>query len=311
MYAHQVIEDLENKFLKRNVVDSLKKSIDFTIKNINNSAKFSFPEFDTIVRNSWDRFNGGVFNNTLSMFTKIPFNLCWVDFPINLTGTKVHAAGALFDGFPLKNGERSSEIFHVEIFRKLNFGWIPSIQSIIFKIGNVFSTIELDDFKSGFGFNVSTENIIIRVKSDIEDLIKSKYKWEGIGNHLDSEWEWISHTLRAIECLFLFLNCKNISTEKKYPPKSLNKKRIKQGKQPLFTYHTLVVNPMSEKKRNDGTHEPTGIKQRLHFCRGHFKEYTAEAPLFGKLTGLYWWQPMVRGNKELGIIHKDYEVRAS
>ena len=120
-----------------------------------------------------------------------------------------------------------------------------------------------------------------------------------------------------IQCLYYIikfcsiLNCKNISTEKNYPPKALNKKRIKQGKQPLFTYHTLVVNPMSEKKRSNSEHEQTGIKQRLHFCRGHFKEYTEQNKLFGKHTGLYWWQPMVRGNKELGIVHKDYLVKTA
>jgi len=50
---------------------------------------------------------------------------------------------------------------------------------------------------------------------------------------------------------------------------------------------------------------------RIHLCRGHFKEYTKEKPLFGKYTGTYWWQPTMRGNKKKGVIHKDYEVVAN
>jgi len=49
---------------------------------------------------------------------------------------------------------------------------------------------------------------------------------------------------------------------------------------------------------------------RVHMCRGHFKEYTEDHRLFGKYTGLYWWQPYVRGQKE-GIVIKDYEVKIS
>jgi len=39
------------------------------------------------------------------------------------------------------------------------------------------------------------------------------------------------------------------------------------------------------------------------------KEYTQEHPLFGKLTGLYWWQPHVRGQNKEGIVMKDYAIK--
>ena len=48
--------------------------------------------------------------------------------------------------------------------------------------------------------------------------------------------------------------------------------------------------------------------QRVHLCRGHFKEYTNENPLFGKHVGRFWWQPMVRGDKKRGVLNKDYDV---
>jgi hypothetical protein len=37
-----------------------------------------------------------------------------------------------------------------------------------------------------------------------------------------------------------------------------------------------------------------------HIVRGHTKTYSEEAPLFGKITGTFWWSPSVRGDREVG-----------
>jgi hypothetical protein len=42
--------------------------------------------------------------------------------------------------------------------------------------------------------------------------------------------------------------------------------------------------------------------------RGHFKTYTAEAPLLGKLTGRYYWPPHARGSRDAGEIEHEYKV---
>jgi len=107
--------------------------------------------------------------------------------------------------------------------------------------------------------------------------------------------------------LFKALSCKNIVASKKLPPERLNKKRTKSGKEPLYTYHTLKV--LLPSRRTIGTKaDPTGRTVRLHLCRGHFKEYTTNRPLFGKYTGRYWWQPIARGDKKAGVVMKDYHV---
>jgi hypothetical protein len=103
------------------------------------------------------------------------------------------------------------------------------------------------------------------------------------------------------------LNCKNIVAEKIPAPEALNKKRRKSGKQELFDYHVLNVVVPSKKRGYHETTEPLS-HNRVHLCRGHFKEYTAEHPLFGHYTGLYWWQPHVRGQNKDGIVMKDYKV---
>jgi hypothetical protein len=107
------------------------------------------------------------------------------------------------------------------------------------------------------------------------------------------------------------LNCKNIQTEKIPAPAKLNKKRVKSGKQPIFDYHVLNLVLPSNKKRGYQEQSVPLSHNRIHLCRGHFKEYTKEHPLFGKYTGLYWWEPSVRGQNRDGIVMKDYSVKAA
>ena len=103
------------------------------------------------------------------------------------------------------------------------------------------------------------------------------------------------------------LACKNIGAADNEPPAKLNKARAKKGKQPLFTYKILVIKPTSKRQQSL---EAQGLwENRIHLCRGHFKEYTGDKPLFGKYTGRYWWQPAVRGRNRDGVVMKDYEVK--
>lgn len=106
----------------------------------------------------------------------------------------------------------------------------------------------------------------------------------------------------------LMLHCKNIMSEVVQPSEKLNKKRLKNNKLPFFSYHILkVVLPGSvggKKTISLGT----GTRHRLNFCMGHFKHYTREKPLFGKHSGLFWWNEFARGDKELGIVEKDYNI---
>jgi hypothetical protein len=103
-----------------------------------------------------------------------------------------------------------------------------------------------------------------------------------------------------------FLACRNVTTEEVIPCEQQQKARAKRGKRPFFSYHVLKLSPVS------GRPVPNGARglwtNRVHLCRGHVREYTAEKPLFGKLTGRYWIEPHVRGNRDRGITRKDYRL---
>lgn len=102
-----------------------------------------------------------------------------------------------------------------------------------------------------------------------------------------------------VGCFLSALNCINVRRVETAPDERLQKARAKRGKPPLFSYWTLeLALPREEgqKANGGGTH----TSPRLHLCRGHIKK---------RKTGYFWWQPHVRGNKDLGMVHKDYSAK--
>jgi hypothetical protein len=111
----------------------------------------------------------------------------------------------------------------------------------------------------------------------------------------------VGHVLKCI----MLLNCKNIGTETVPAPIKLNTKRKKAGKQPLFSYHTLVIKPVGKRQESIPRHL---WNNAVHLQRGHFKTYTEKAPLFGSIVGRFWWQPHVRGQNNKRVVMKDYVI---
>jgi hypothetical protein len=121
----------------------------------------------------------------------------------------------------------------------------------------------------------------------------------------------LSHCGSRLIALSLLLSCKNISQATINPPPKVNKKRERNGKQPLYSYHVLTIKTQNQSITNGHTHNEPLSHNRVHFCRGHFKQYTPDNPLFGKHTGLYWWEPSLRGQNKDGFVDKDYIVEAN
>jgi hypothetical protein len=82
---------------------------------------------------------------------------------------------------------------------------------------------------------------------------------------------------------------------------TINKKRHKNGKLPLFSYHVVDLNRQVKvglraieiAQRGDDNQG----KVRQHWRRGHFKCCR---------TGVFWWNPHLAGRADLGVIAKEY-----
>jgi hypothetical protein len=108
-----------------------------------------------------------------------------------------------------------------------------------------------------------------------------------------------------------FLNCKNVRAEKEPLDPHFAKIYQKKHKKPLMQYKTLKIEGMKSEIRKGSKAAGTGIEKGMHICRGHFKTFTEDKPLFGRVTGRFFFAQHVRGKKEKGVIVKDYDVRAA
>jgi hypothetical protein len=106
-----------------------------------------------------------------------------------------------------------------------------------------------------------------------------------------------------------FMHCKNVDLVSVDQPAALSKKWSKRTGRPLVRYRVLEINPMRRILDREGGAQRSGLKQALHICRGHFKTFTDEAPLFGRFTGKYWWASHVRAKDSEEVVIKDYAVR--
>ncbi len=89
----------------------------------------------------------------------------------------------------------------------------------------------------------------------------------------------------------------------------LNKHEEKLGR-PLEKYRVLEIPGLKEAVIHARANTALGESLPLGFGRGHFQTYTADAPLFGKHVGRWYWAPRVHGNPEKGVVSGHYKMAA-
>ena len=109
------------------------------------------------------------------------------------------------------------------------------------------------------------------------------------------------------------MHCKNVSVVTAPTQPKLKKKFARNHGFPPSEFRTIVIDPMKRAIRTNGCVGTTeaAAKQRMHIIRGHFKTYTSERKLFGKVTGRFFFSAHVAGDPAVGVIHSDYIVKAA
>jgi len=104
--------------------------------------------------------------------------------------------------------------------------------------------------------------------------------------------------LNVVAMLGRFLNCRNVELVEVLPKTiaSNPKKRRKRLSDPSRTrYRVVHVEPVGKRRRGHSASASATTAKRQHMRRGHFKTYGPDAPLFGRITGTYWWGPALCG----------------
>ncbi|MGC1239913.1 MAG: hypothetical protein WA860_14110 [Acidimicrobiales bacterium] len=118
-------------------------------------------------------------------------------------------------------------------------------------------------------------------------------------------WELLVPALFTIS----LLHSRNVVAEPVDPDRKLDRKHVHRTGNHLTRYKVLKLELLKTLLDREGEANSKGLAHALHICRGHFKRFTDESPLFGKYTGQWWWAAHKRGDAELGEVFKDYEVR--
>lgn len=77
-----------------------------------------------------------------------------------------------------------------------------------------------------------------------------------------------------------------------------NRRKIKEGKLPIYDWHTVVIEPSNTKREHQGG---THASPRRHQARGHWRTYKS-----GKRG---WVKQCWRGDASKGSVFKDYELK--
>lgn len=156
----------------------------------------------------------------------------------------------------------------------------------------------IDCNKNGVGIN--TENIKINV---FDTKITRQFLASGEKETLDTLVSDLS-PLKAVLHAVNLLHCKNIELVDE--PLTRQQRRLKERK--ARTIYKVLAIKEGDKSYRYLDHGHDGSKKALHLCRGHFRTYTDDAPLFGRVTGTFWIPAHVKGNKQYGEVVKDYKV---
>lgn len=281
MYAHQVCETLFMPVIGEKG-KSIQNFLNFWRINLIKAQKFHLEDAHTLGQQLSDK----IYNTGTTNSMRIPYDIVWLDWE-----TDTAKMGILVikedDNYKVSPAWNVCKGLQWNVAGWPQKGWM--VFPFAFNIKNLA-------YQPGDLLNIE---VIGGLSDRVEDLEKS-------GENLASVL-WGNFYLP----LFAFCNllsCKNIEALPHPPPAKLNKKRRKRGKTEIFTYHTLVIKPTTKRQVES---QSKGLwSNRIHLCRGHFKEFTEEKPLFGKATGRFWWQPSVRGKNKEGVVIKDYRVRA-
>ena len=230
----------------------------------------------------------------LDVESKLKIGLCTGNEPIKMTPGESGLSSFGLARFPYTN-----VVFAMNVFGKTFPFWFIYLGEIHshFK----YSLIILDNLESRVDFYQDKDNLTV----DWGDTFYKSFNDTPKPCLINEKENYLIVIHSALKICSL-ISCLNIKAEKQTPSNRIQQSRLRKKKKPLISYFTLKIHAKEKREPGDKS-TPKWKDARFHLCRGHFKRYTKENPLFGKYTGLYWWAPAARGNKSKGSIVKDYE----
>lgn len=105
-------------------------------------------------------------------------------------------------------------------------------------------------------------------------------------------WNAGWYTANTLVCF----SCKNVPFVKTESRIKASRKSLRKGGPPLPDFHIVDIHRHFNKHLGmSALRDAERSLSHAHIQRGHFKQYTEEAPLMGKHVGRWFWEPQIRG----------------
>jgi hypothetical protein len=113
------------------------------------------------------------------------------------------------------------------------------------------------------------------------------------------------YALKAINAMHARCEAEHITTTRQQRREAERRHQVK-----LKDYYILKVKPTEKPHAFSEVGQAQRVQgqRREHVVRGHFRWYSEEKPLFGKISGMVWIGEHRRGADDIGRIRKDYAV---
>lgn len=306
MYSHKLVEDLE--YTKKIILSNAKKSgflpeqvlPDFykLLDSIKNSEKYHFGLIENIENISTNQTK--YFCEEYGVNIRLPFKNCWFDyydknnqkFGFSLAEL---TSGCMMVDFYIEEATGNQKIF------------VPNPYRVFIGIENdVENSVMAEINRAGYlqnslAYREVNPNLVLTWGDSNFDKNKmlNPFLFKEPTEPKEFLDEILSNLKRLNACLML-LNCKNVQTKTIPASAKLNKKRKKIGKPQISDHHIILVNLSGVIQKREGGYTKTG--QPVSIRAGHFKTYTKEKPLFGRMVGRYWWQPIAKGDPRENVV---------
>lgn len=289
MWQHQIISDLE-KLRRSPIASNLEwgnyfKEVANDIEALKSSPTFFIEEPYTV--EDWKYVND---DSLIEQYRHWPYRSFIIMYRCLYGDDEGHRNREMKNAIIITAHEDGSARIHCCVKGKESPDWFPGI---------IISHMPVIGFASGA--SIAPADLISRLARE-----RGKTELDTVKNVIDDS----KCDLAMVRKVQLLLSCRNICIVKKYPLRTGGFAGKLKKRKDIYSYHVLRIKPGSGSSPTDQSAIITGAHNRIHFCRGHFKNYSVEAPLFGTHTGLYWWEPHLRGRDRSGFADKDYEIEA-
>ena len=131
--------------------------------------------------------------------------------------------------------------------------------------------------------------------------------WWNEGSALDFDSE-LYPVPRAAVLSLCMLHVRNAAFVDAPLGRAWRRRAVREGRRSQVVSYDLIIAPLRRTLRSIRRHIQRygpDVPIPYHQVRGHFKHFTEERPLFGRLVGVWWWDPYYRGNEIDGETRHD------